>query len=241
MARVRDGLDVRLYYDHGDVKIYHGDACEAGHLPAELSEADVILTDPPWGMNIQKGRAPDLTQKSQLMPGDFSVTYDDSPEYVREYVIPSLMGMIQAVGRAAVLPGTKHLDLYLRLAYPAAFGSILHPVGPQRSSWGFQHSSPVLYYGKDPQEVASPNSVVITKRAVGDTFRVHPTTKPLSWMNWLVGRASKPKETVLDPFCGVGTTLLAAKNLGRKAIGIEIEERYCELASERLQQEVMAL
>lgn len=66
----------------------------------------------------------------------------------------------------------------------------------------------------------------------------HPTPKPLSFMRKLVERVTEPQESVLDPFMGSGTTLLAAKILGRKAIGIEIEERYCEIAATRLSQEI---
>jgi site-specific DNA-methyltransferase (adenine-specific) len=69
----------------------------------------------------------------------------------------------------------------------------------------------------------------------------HPCPKPLGLMRWLVARVSKPNETVLDPFMGSGTTLLAAKDMGHRAIGIEIEERYCEIAAKRLSQEVLPL
>lgn len=69
----------------------------------------------------------------------------------------------------------------------------------------------------------------------------HDTVKPLPLMKDLVSLFSDPGETILDPFMGSGTTLRAAKDLGRKAIGIELEEKYCEIAARRMSQEVLAL
>lgn len=71
--------------------------------------------------------------------------------------------------------------------------------------------------------------------------RLHPNMKPLGVLARLVLALSDPGDMILDPFMGSGTTLLAAKTLGRKSIGIEIEERYCEIAARRLGQEVLAL
>jgi DNA modification methylase len=69
-----------------------------------------------------------------------------------------------------------------------------------------------------------------------DGVNQHPTQKPLYLMKWSLGFATG---TILDPFMGSGTTLVAAKQLGRKAIGIELEEKYCEIAVKRLGQEVL--
>ena len=67
----------------------------------------------------------------------------------------------------------------------------------------------------------------------------HPAQKPEDLMRWCILQAGDEYQTILDPFCGSGTTLRAAKDLGRKAIGIEIEEKYCEIAANRMSQEVM--
>ena len=67
----------------------------------------------------------------------------------------------------------------------------------------------------------------------------HPCPKPIEVMKWLVSRCSLGNDIILDPLCGSGTTLVAAKQLGRKFIGIEISEKYCEIARGRLRQEML--
>jgi DNA modification methylase len=73
------------------------------------------------------------------------------------------------------------------------------------------------------------------------TRKNHPSPKPIEYMECIVQRFSKPQQTILDPFMGSGTTLVAAKQLHRKAIGIEIEKRYCDIAIKRLSQGVLDL
>jgi hypothetical protein len=70
--------------------------------------------------------------------------------------------------------------------------------------------------------------------------KLHPTQKPLPLMQWCIGKAGSPL-TILDPFMGSGTTLVAAKNLGRTAVGVEMSEFYCEIAARRLDQTVLDL
>ena len=99
---------------------------------------------------------------------------------------------------------------------------------------------PILYYGKDYRagKGALPSGKSVTERSEKNG---HPCPKPISAWSWLLDKVSQEGETVVDPFMGSGTTLRAAKDLGRKAIGIEINEEYCEIAATRLSQEVLPL
>lgn len=92
-----------------------------------------------------------------------------------------------------------------------------------------------LVYGTSTQQQGDCRSFTVGREAKQD----HPSPKPLNVTTWFVSRL--PGRSVLDPFMGSGTTLRAAKDLGRKAIGIELEERYCEIAVRRLQQSVLPL
>ncbi|HDY68787.1 hypothetical protein LCGC14_0823270 [marine sediment metagenome] len=97
-----------------------------------------------------------------------------------------------------------------------------------RKGTGFSHWEPILLYGEN-------NFSIDAKKFDANTNSKHwghPCPKPLDLFKWLI----QESETILDPFMGSGTTLVAAKQLGRKAIGIEIEEKYCEIAVKRLAQ-----
>lgn len=108
------------------------------------------------------------------------------------------------------------------------------PAAQSRTVFGtFNHWTPVLVYGSGKW-----NPDTISLHAMQHaTYNGHPSPKPEALMRWLI--SGTDAQTILDPFMGSGTTLRAAKDLGRKAIGIEIEEKYCEIAAKRLAQEVL--
>ena len=119
---------------------------------------------------------------------------------------------------------------------PRDIGCAYCPGGAGVGPWGFVCFHPVLFYGKRPGGPKSPSSFSSTFLSEKNG---HPCPKPIEWMKWCVRIGSIYNEFILDPFMGSGTTLVAAKELGRKAIGIEIEEKYCEIAARRLAQEML--
>ena len=133
-----------------------------------------------------------------------------------------------------VTPGNGQAVLYPHPTWTMAW---FRPGSIQRvkEGTGFSHWEPILVYGENVSQVdARQIKAVPQPDAEG-----HPCPKPLELFSWLIEAAKA--QTILDPFMGSGTTLRAAKDLGRKAIGIEIEEKYCAIAVERLRQEVLPL
>lgn len=228
-----------LYYQDSAVTIYHGDCREV--LPSIAG--NVVVTDPPYGIGLTR-KTSDFRGSRHFDAGaslEATTLYDDDPERIASLVGESIpAALARCDGRGVVFCGPAMLWRYPQ---PAAVGAVYLPNGAGRCSWGFQCFQPILFYGKDPWIAAGkgarPNSFK-TEQPNTEKFD-HPCPKPLRWMTWAVVRGSIAEtDTILDPFMGSGTTLRAAKDLGRKAIGIEIEERYCEIAAKRMQQEVLA-
>lgn len=217
---------VKAYYEDSLCTIYHGDCSEV--LPT-LPTVDLVLTDPPWGVGLIGKKTKHRTRKHT-----YSI-FDDSGENWQAEILPRIKSIISRYTRVIVTPGNKQLFKY---PLPSDIGCIYYPAGAGLGAWGFNCWQPVLYYGKDPhiKKGASPASRSFIAPA-GDS--AHPCPKPLVVMKWLVDKGSMLSETVLDPFMGSGTTLRAAKDLGRYSIGIEICEAYCEIAAKRLAQETI--
>lgn len=224
------------YYDRNGITIYHGDCREI--LP--LLTADVTITDPPYGIGLVT-KTSDFRGSARFDGGESlraSVLYDDDPAHVRSLIADVMPLLLAATPRALVFPGPAMLWQYPE---PRSIGCVYTPNGAGRTAWGFQCMHPVLFYGSDPYlqdgKGGRPNSY--RDEQPNRDHVDHPCPKPIKWMRWAVTRASRDGETVLDPFMGSGTTLRAAADLGRRAIGIEINEDYCRIAVERLRQGVL--
>ena len=205
---------VTPYYDSGGITIYHGDAREI--LP--LVKADVMVTDPPYGMDYQSGWG----------AGHAKIVGDDGT-VVRDAVL-AIWGKRPAIvfGRWDVpRPASTVARLIWSKAPDPGMGDLSFP-------WGCSDEEVyIIGDGFQGRRVAN----VLTFPKPNPNGRLHPTPKSLPLMAHLIERC--PQGTILDPFMGSGTTLRAAKDCGRRAIGIEIEERYCEIAANRMRQGVL--
>lgn len=118
--------------------------------------------------------------------------------------------------------------------------------GPMGMGWHYRRSYEVVLVGQKPgaacrwfDDTSKVENIIRHIPKIIPSATEHPTVKPIALMAHFVGLHSQEGDTILDPFMGSGTTLRAAKDLHRKAIGIEIDERYCEIAANRLAQEVL--
>lgn len=218
------------YYSENGIQIYHGDCREVLASFPSCFRVDLVLTDPPYGVNLGvKANNQRFNQKQYS-------AFSDTPEVVIPLVNEVLRSCLAIAPRLVMTPGVKNMFEYTQ---PDHVGSFYYPSASGCNSWGFSCWQPIYFYGKDPYggSGSRPDSMMSTEAAESNG---HPCPKPIGQWLWLLNRVSREGESVLDPFMGSGTTLRAAKDLGRRAIGIEIEERYCEIAANRLRQEVLS-
>lgn len=206
------------YYDDGNgIVIYNSDCREIlPHLP----KVDLVLTDPPYGIG-RDGKPPSTSSHGghkgyEFLGWDRMTPSDDD------------LKMALGAGDNSIIWGAN----YFPQVFSRSPGWLLWDKG-QRID---QADGELAFSTRNgPLRIFTLNRVALMQDGA-----VHPTQKPLDLIKWCLAFFPEAHE-VLDPYMGSGTTLRASKDLGRKCIGIEIEEKYCEIAAKRLGQEVLAL
>lgn len=213
------------YYEQDGITIYHGDCREV--LPDVWFGVDLLLTDPPYGVSEACNRK-ERGRGKLAECNDFPPVFDDDKPFDPSHLL---------VIPRAVLFGANHYADKLPaspswIVWDKRDGIASNDNADCELAWSnlggparvFRH----LWNG-------------MIKASERGERRVHPTQKPVALMQWIIAQHTKPGQLVLDPYMGSGPTLIASKALNRRAIGIEIEERYCEVAAKRLAQGALAL
>jgi site-specific DNA-methyltransferase (adenine-specific) len=215
---------VKPYYQDEHSTIYHGDCREI--LP-NLDSVGLVLTDPPY-------HGPKHVDYTRFVKSDKSLRRARPHHSIRHEPLHCggewALDVAAGLGVERIIFGANHGS------FPA--GSFL--VWDKRALNGHSllSDAEVAWWSEGSGVYIFSHCWHGFARASENSEHYHPTQKPVALMVWCLGKA-KSVGTILDPFMGSGTTLRAAKDLGRKAIGIEIEERYCEIAVKRLAQQVL--
>ena len=195
------------------------------YLPT-INGLDCFLTDPFYGVNGGKGG-----QARDHGKAKYEQAFEDTPEEVLRVAVAAVSTCMRICQRGAVTPGSKCFQLYPQAADIGCFWS---PSTPAVGPWGFTSFHPILYYGRDYR--AGIGAWPTGKQLVPDREKNgHPCPKPIGAWSWLLQKVSQEGETVLDPFMGSGTTLVACEQLGRSGIGIEISPTYFDIACKRVE------
>jgi DNA modification methylase len=219
---------VTLYYQNENVTLYHGDCLEM----TEWLGADVLVTDPPYGIAWNtRGTYGGVANGKGLTTAKDAVA-NDNDAGVRDAAL-NLWGRKPSItfgaSKVARPDNTEHVLIWHKAGMPP---------GPLNAPFMSQHEE-IYVQGKGFRKSAPPlRSVLVTNehRPTAVKQAGHPTPKPVGLMEILLERCIQG--VIADPFAGSGATLVAARNLGLAAIGVELEEKYCELIAERLSQQV---
>ncbi len=226
------------YYDDGNgIVIYHADCRDV--LPT-LGAVDLVLTDPPYGCDYLSNRRISNTEVAQVIAGDTDLcAMRDAIKLCGDLLLDDRHVYYFASADETIGDACKLLPSSLTFRRLLCWDKGNHGMGDLSGNYGHAWEA-IIFASKGRREINGkrPSSLLRVQRGGAGSMWEHPTQKPVSLMRYLIERSTLPGEIVIDPFMGSGTTLRAAKDLGRKAIGIEIKERYCEIAARCLSQEV---
>lgn len=176
-------------------------------------EINAVVTDPPYGVGI-----------------DYA-TYEDSGDNLKALINNFIPEARRIAHRTIVFSGTRWMFAYPQPDWVMSWNV---PSGAGVGPWGFICWHPILVYGKDPY--GGKGSYPDAKTLVVNTIQNgHPCPKPVEIMRWLIKRTTLENDLILDPFMGSGTTGVAALQLGRRFIGIELDANYFAIAKKRIE------
>ena len=222
---------MKPYYSDKWVTIYHGDCREI--LPSLDVKVDLVLTDPPYFLPIQSyvGTRGNGYQKRML--GDLSVL-----KSYFELVFSVIHSILNDTGTYYVFCDAKSYPIFWQVMFPLCKNVRLliwdKLISYNGYTWRHQHE--LIAWGEleETKRIPTGDGDIIKCRGVLQENRNHPAEKPVEVMAKLI---EKHDGLVFDPFMGAGSSIIAAKQLNRYSIGIEIEEKYCEIAAKRCSQE----
>lgn len=226
------------YYEDpkAGIVIYHADCRDI--LPLlEPGSVNLVLTDPPFSVPVKHEDAKGVYPRSW---GNLMVM-----EPFFQEVLAEIRRVVRLDGQIYIHCDSMSYPVFFKIGYsmwPQSHLLIWYkPTGRRGRGWLHSHEL-VLHLCTPKTEYADGfRQDVVGITPTRTLNRQHPAEKPGALLTFLMEAMPKQKALIVDPFCGSGTTLRAAKDLGHQAIGIEIEERYCEIAAKRLAQEVIPL
>jgi DNA modification methylase len=214
---------VKPYFQNELITLYLGDCLEV----TEWLKADVLVTDPPYGINW-RGITTGLNKAYFKHKNGIA---NDRNSELRDRVLNLW------VEKPAIVFGSWRIERPQNTEHRLIWHKQGQAPGPLNAPFMTQDEE-IYILGKGFISTSPPMRSVITtqeNRSLEVSRAGHPTPKPVGLMETLIARC--PEGLIADPFAGSGSTLLAARNLGRKAIGIELEEKYCEIIANRLSQD----
>lgn len=225
------------YYDADGVTIYCADYLD---VLADLGPCDAVITDPPYNTRTADI---DLKRRSPMRRdfGAWDQDFDPGP------FVEHMAGVLRPGGSLIAFTSDRLLGRYRDASALKQRGTLVwikanpapHPrpqyvQATEFIAWLHKDGGPAVWNGSG----YVPN-VLHYPVCAGDERTPHPTQKPEALIMDLITRHTHAGDRVFDPFVGSGTTLAAAKRIGRRAVGVDVNEQYCEMAATRLQQSAL--
>jgi site-specific DNA-methyltransferase (adenine-specific) len=226
------------YFERAGIVIYHGDCREV--LPTlDPATVNLVLTDPPYGIaldtkNASRQRGRPVGAKRGAGTGwakanDYPAVYGDDKPFEPSHLL--------RFGRLVLFGANWYADSLPPSGSWLVWDKTAGLTSKRELGFNDNADAELIWTNLGgPVRLVRHQWIGLMKATERGEGRLHPTQKPVALMRWLIERYSRPGDLILDPYAGSGSTLVAAQDTGRRCIGIEISEAYCDRAARRLDQ-----